>query len=585
MAPSTESTRLDALRQLDLLDTMPSRGFDRVTRLAAQIFNLPMALISLTDSDRQWFKSRVGVTVDSVPRRGAPCGDVVETGSVLVVEDLLDSEAYRGGAYATTGIRFYAGAPLVTPHGHCLGSLCVLGVEPRTASVEELRALRDLAEIVMAQVEMLHAVGRVDAISGMPNRTQFLDDLEDMAVDQPGTTRMAVLVEIASSEEMDQAARVMGTSYFDEVVQAAAATIQAIIGPHRPLYQVGSTHFAFLAPAGVERTSYATLLRSKTQAQHRTLRSGFLLSPRIGVSEFELGDIEPREVLRRAHAAAQTARIAGETVSFYSGDEDRADARRYWILNEFKSAIANEQLHLVYQPRVDLWSGECKGTEALVRWSHPEAGAISPAEFVPIIESTGDIRSLTTWVVDASLAQMSRWQSHGSSVRMSVNISPSNLEDAEFLPMLEERLREHGISSDQIELEITEGAVMREGGKGLDKLSAISSMGLTLAIDDFGTGYSSLSYLQKLPVDVVKIDRSFLRNLTTDEKALTLVRAMITLCHDLGYRVVAEGIEDKGTTDLLVRAGCDEGQGYYFGRPMLPDAFQAWLEDREKALL
>ena len=125
---------------------------------------------------------------------------------------------------------------------------------------------------------------------------------------------------------------------------------------------------------------------------------------------------------------------------------------------------------------------------------------------------------------------------------------------------------------------------MREGGKGLDKLGAISSMGMTLAIDDFGTGYSSLSYLQKLPVDVVKIDRSFLSNITKDEKALTLVRAMITLCHDLGYRVVAEGIEDKTTSDLLVRAGCDEGQGYYFGRPMLPEAFIEWLGERQKLI-
>ncbi|GGD31164.1 sensor domain-containing phosphodiesterase [Aureimonas glaciei] len=585
MAQSTESTRLDALRQLDLLDTTPHRGFDRITRLAAQIFGLPMALISLTDADRQWFKSRIEVIAESVPRQGAPCADVVETSSIIVVEDLLESNAYRRGAYARTGIRFYAGAPLVTPQGHCLGSLCVLGNEPRTASDDELQALTDLAEIVMAQVEMLHAVGRVDAISGMPNRNQFLDDLTDMALDEPGGTRMAVLVEIASSLEMDQAARVMGTRYFDEVVQAAAATIQAIIGPHRPLYHVGSTHFAFMAPSGVEKTSYAALLRSRTQNQHRTLRSGFLLSPRIGVSEFQLGDIEPREVLRTAHAAAQGARLAGDTVSFYSRKEDQSDARRYWILNAFKSAIAEDQLHLVYQPRVDLWSGECKGTEALVRWTHPESGAISPAEFVPIIESTGDIRSLTEWVVDASLAQMAAWQRQEVFVRLSINISPSNLEDTEFLPMLEQRLREHRISSDQIELEITEGAVMREGGNGLDKLGAISSMGLTLAIDDFGTGYSSLSYLQKLPVDVVKIDRSFLLNLTTDEKALTLVRAMITLCHDLGYRVVAEGIEDKATTDLLVRAGCDEGQGYYFGRPMLPDAFRAWLQDREKALL
>lgn len=577
MIPLNEGSRLNALMQLELLDTAPSEVFDRVTRMAAQLFDLPIALISLTDTDRQWFKSRVGIDDESIKRKGAPCSDVAETRTAVVVEDVADSPLYQAGPLGRSGVRFYAGAPLITHQGFGIGALCVLGMHPRKVTDRELAALGDLADMVMAQVEMQHAIGRVDPMSGMPNRNQFLEDIADMARDQPGALRMAVLVEIAGGEEMDQAAQVMGTRYFDEVVQAAAETIRSIIGPNRPLYHVAATQFVFMAPAGANPFDYAILLRSRTKAQHETLTNAFLLSPRIGVSQFDLGSIRPREVLRRAHAAAQSARVGGETVRFYSIEDNQANTRSYWVLNEFKNALAGHQLHLVYQPRIDLGSGYCVGSEALVRWTHPVGGAISPAEFVPLIEGTRHIRALTEWVVETAFAQLAAWRVEGSEIQLSLNVSPMNLEDPDFVPMIEAALARHGLPADRIELELTEGAVMQKGGNALGMLRALSATGFRLAIDDFGTGYSSLSYLQLLPVDVVKIDRSFLVDLAANPRNLTLLRAMIPLCRDLGYRVVAEGVEDECTRDMLRDAGCDEAQGYFFGKPMLPKALGEFL--------
>ena len=181
-----ENARLDALRQLKLLDTAPSESFDRITRMASQIFGLPVAAISLTDRDRQWFKSRVGVDHWSIPRDRAPCAALAESTKPLVIEDLLADSYYADSVLGRAGTRFYAGAPLVTSEGFGLGSLCVLGTQPRKASAAELAALVDLAAMVMAQIELQHAFGRIDPVSGMPTTTQFREDLSDLARDHPG---------------------------------------------------------------------------------------------------------------------------------------------------------------------------------------------------------------------------------------------------------------------------------------------------------------------------------------------------------------------------------------------------------------
>lgn len=209
MANHDEEGRLDALRQLNLLDTSPSESFDRITRMASQIFGLPVAAVSLTDSDRQWFKSRVGITHMSIPRDRAPCARVAESTEIVLIPDLLADECYATSILAGQGVRFYAGAPLTTREGYGLGALCVLGTEPRNATPAEMSALNDLAQIVMSQIELQHAFGRIDPLSGLPNRTQFLDDLEDLGRNETGSRRLAVLIELARAEQLNNGVRVM----------------------------------------------------------------------------------------------------------------------------------------------------------------------------------------------------------------------------------------------------------------------------------------------------------------------------------------------------------------------------------------
>jgi EAL domain-containing protein (putative c-di-GMP-specific phosphodiesterase class I)/GGDEF domain-containing protein len=573
-----EEARLDALRQLNLLDTPPSETFDRITRMAAQIFDLPIAAVSLTDSDRQWFKSRVGVDHMSIPREQAPCAQVAEQAGTLVVPDLLADACYADSPLAKSGVRFYAGVPLVTGHGFGLGALCVLGTKPRTVSVPEMDALRDLASMVMAQIELQHAFGRIDPLSGLSNRSQFLEDLDDHARDTPGAGRLAVLVDIARGDQIDHGIRVLGSDFIDGIVQDAARTIRSLLGPQRTAYHVAATQFAFLAPEGAEERAYLATIEALLPKLRQDPRVRFTMRLAIGIAPFVLGETSASDVLRAAFSAAQDARAAQRAVALYSPASDGAHARRFRLLNDFGAALASpDQLRLVYQPRIDLRTGRCVGVEALLRWRHPVLGDVSPAEFMPVIERAASIRPATAWVLDRALGQLAAWNV-GENIQLSVNVSAANLEEADFAERVQSYLHKHRIRPARLEIEVTESAVMRHAGQALVQLRTVEQTGVRIAIDDFGTGYSSLAYLQRLPAHVVKIDQSFIRDLAAGgERERTLVRSMIGLSHGLGYRVVAEGIETAEVAELLADMGCDEAQGYHFARPLVPAAFARWL--------
>lgn len=578
MMPYNEDSRLDALYKLSLLDTPPSESFDRITRMASQIFGLPISAVSLTDHDRQWFKSRVGVEHQPIPRDKAPCARVAERAEVVLIPDLLADDHYRNSVLAGQSIRFYAGAPLVTRDGFGLGALCVLGTEPRTATPAEMAALNDLAQMVMAQIELQHAFGRIDPLSGLPNRTQFLDDLDDLGRDDPGRRRFAVLIDLARAEQLNTGVRVMGSDYLDDMVQEATRTLRAGLDADRKAYHVGATQFAFLAPPEVDEATYLDRLRPVLEQFRSTATSRFVMSAALGVAPFVTGETAPRDVLRTAHSAALDARGLEMPVSVYSTAKDRAHSRRFRLLNDFGAALERpEQLRLVFQPRLDLATRTCLGAEALLRWSHPTLGEISPGEFIPIIEQTSLARATTAWVLDTALRQLAAWRAVGKDIQLSINVSAANLEEQDFAQRVQLHLLKYRVPPAMLELEVTESAVMDNAAQALGLLAALKASGIRLAIDDFGTGYSSLAYLQRLPAQVVKIDQSFVRDLANGEREQALVRSMITLSHDLGYRVVAEGIESAEAAEMLAAMGCDEGQGYHFARPMEVAAFERWL--------
>ena len=573
-----EARRLDALYKLDLLDTLPSPAFDRITRMAAQLFGLPIAAISLTDTDRQWFKSRVGVEHTEIPRLRAPCAGVVDSAAALVIPDLLADDDYRDSHLARDGVRFYAGAPLTTPDGHCLGAMCVLGLAPRQITPAEQACLADLAAMVMAQIELQHALGRVDPLSGLPNRNQFIDDFQDLqADDAAGAQRFAVIINLSTPDQLNTAARVMSPKYLDCLVTDAAMWIREEIGPQRKIYHVADAQFAMLAPPGVPLAPYRARLTDALRRCQAGSKSRYLATVTVGVVPFTVGQADGLDILRTGRSAAQDALDAPDHVGVYSAAEDGAYRRRFSLLSEFSDALASDdQLRLVFQPRIDLKSGRCCGVEALLRWMHPSLGSVSPAEFIPVIERSPMAQLLTAWVIESALRQQAEWRDAGLPVPMAVNVSATNLQEADFIDQVTACLARHGLPPGGLELEITESAIMEHPKQAHATLDAIHRAGIGLSIDDFGTGYSSLAYLQSMPADLVKIDQSFIRDIEFDERKRALVATMITLSHDLGHRVVAEGVETAAARAFLETAGCDEAQGYLFGRPMDAAVFTQW---------
>ena len=578
-----ERDRLDALQQLGLLDTPAGESFDRISRMASRIFDLPIAAVSLTDSDRQWFKSRVGVDHAQIPRDRAPCAQVAETCDVLVIEDLQADPFYRDSVLGRSGIGFYAGAPLVTRDGFGLGAMCVLGPEPRAATRSEVAALRDLAAMVMSQIELQHAFGRVDPISGLPNRTQFLEDLTDLSGEQgAGRKRIVSLLDLMAVDQLNYAQRVMGPGAIDEIIRTAARNFRALIGPQRRAYHVGATQFACLAPDGIDEVAYVELVSARTEQFCKLGGDTAIGTTVVGIAPFTLGEVSSSEILRIAQGAAQDARAKGLLFRRHSTTSDTAYRRSFALLRDFEAALqAPTSLRLVYQPRVDLGSGRCVGAEALLRWTHPTLGPVSPGEFIPLIERTSLATPTTRHVLETAVAEVARWRSEGLDLPVSVNISPANLHEAGFAAAVQEVLERHGVPASCLELEITETAVMNDGEVALVQLEQLAASGVRLAIDDFGTGYSSLSYLQRLPVHVVKIDRSFMVDLGSAPKRLSLVGMMIAMAKHLGHRVVAEGVETAEVLALLRSTPCDEVQGYIFSKPLEREAFPRWVDARQ----
>lgn len=578
-----EQDRLFALRQLNLLDTPPSESFDRITRMASQLFGLPIAAVSLTDENRQWFKSRVGVDHWEIPREKAPCAEVCASSQLLIIPDLLTSACYKNSLLASSGIRFYAGAPLVTREGHTLGAMCVLGTQPREVSEQEQTTLCDLAAMVMAQIELQHAFGRIDPLTGLSNRNQFDEDLQDIARDQPSQRRAALFTEVLDASELSALHRTMGPAFLDEMARIAAGCLQQAIGPEQKLYHLGGCQFVHLVnqTSDSELLAEALRLRQALLTLETTRTVPVLVYPTIGIAPFCLGEVATADILRSAYAACLDARQAEKGAGLYSSLLDAHYQRRFILLGDIGRALENDhEFYLVFQPRVALQSGACLGAEALLRWYHPTLGEVSPGEFIPLIENTPMAKPLTQWVLRHAIGQAAAWYRQGKTLQISVNVSATNLEEKDFALRLLDEMARMALPSTAIEVELTESALIGQGQVAADQLKALIAAGLRISIDDFGTGYSSLSYLHEIPAHTVKIDRRFITDLGEEARTETMVNSMISMAHDLGYRVVAEGVESDAAYQRLVQLGCDEAQGYLIAMPLLPEVFEEWLQER-----
>jgi EAL domain-containing protein (putative c-di-GMP-specific phosphodiesterase class I) len=291
------------------------------------------------------------------------------------------------------------------------------------------------------------------------------------------------------------------------------------------------------------------------------------------------GDVET--LIQRADVAMYVAKESHASHAVYSSAEDQFSPGRLSMVGELRRAIENGGLVLHYQPKAELETGEVSHVEALVRWEHAERGLIPPMEFIPLAEHTGLIKPLSDYVLEEALRQCREWHDGGLELTVAVNLSVRNLLDDELPDQIASLLAKWGVPAERLLVEITESTIMADPARALEVLSRLSDMGVGLAIDDFGTGYSSLTYLKRLPVDELKIDRTFIANMAADEEDAFIVRSTIDLGRNLGLQVVAEGVEDEESWNTLADLGCDFAQGYYLSRPVPAGDLARWLKGLE----
>jgi EAL domain-containing protein (putative c-di-GMP-specific phosphodiesterase class I) len=284
-------------------------------------------------------------------------------------------------------------------------------------------------------------------------------------------------------------------------------------------------------------------------------------------------------LLKRADLAMYDAKTSSRGLRLYEPELDISNPRRLTLVSELRAALQNNTIQVHVQPQGRLASGEVVGVEALVRWEHPDLGWIAPDEFIPVAERSGLIGPLTTRVLDLSLAACARWREAGIDLGIAVNLSTRSLHDADLVDEVARMLRRHDVPADRLTLEVTEGSVMADPARAIALLHQLRDLGVRLSVDDFGTGYSSLSYLQRLPVQEVKIDRSFIAALSQERENVAIVRAIVDLGRHLGLEVVAEGVELEDQLAALRALGGERAQGFLFSRPLLPADFERTLGD------
>jgi len=439
-------------------------------------------------------------------------------------------------------------------------------------------ALTDITEQRLQAATLAHQALH-DSLTGLPNRTLFYDRLRQaILVSQRENSGLAVLMmDLDRFKEINDA---LGHQIGDVLLKRVGMRLHQVLRESDTVARLGGDEFGVLIPeadmsvaVSVARKIVRTL-EEPLQLDRHQLNVG----ASIGIALFPVHGESADLLIQRADVAMYVAKQSSSGYSVYDFKQDRHSISRLNLISELRYAINFEQLVLYYHPEIDLKTGAVHGAEALVRWRHPQQGLLLPEHFIPLAEQTGLIKPLTRWVLNAAMAQMSAWRNDRLDLRISINLSARNLHEHSLVADIKAMMKIWGVPAEKLTLEITESALMTHSERAGDVLSALGHTGVHLSIDDFGTGYSSLANLKALPVNALKVDKSFVMDMERDDNDAVIVRSIIDLAHNLGLRVTAEGVETRDIWDLLRILKCDAAQGMFVCEPLPADAFAEWAK-------
>jgi diguanylate cyclase (GGDEF)-like protein/PAS domain S-box-containing protein len=438
--------------------------------------------------------------------------------------------------------------------------------------------LRDVTQ-AKHQVTSLRHQAMHDGLTGLPNRTLLFDTLE-RAIDAARANASVLALMLMDLDRFKEVNDTFGHQFGDSLLKQVAFRLQNQLGEDDIVARLGGDEFALVLPKATDATSVASMARRILG----TLEQPFVIEGQvlevggsIGIALFPEHGTDARTLLRRADVAMYAAKQQQSGYSFHREDAEARTPDQLALVVELRNAVEREELVAHYQPKLHLRSGIMTRAEVLIRWNHPQRGHLSPGHFIPLAERTGLIRGMTDWLLDRAVGQCRAWQDAGAPIHIAVNVSARSLLDQGLPAKVQSTLDKWGVEPRFLKIEITESSIMADPAHALAILSMLQSMGVRLSIDDFGTGYSSLTHLRQLPVDEIKIDKSFVIGMRGSEADAAIVRTVIDLAHNLGKQVCAEGVEDEVTWKMLRDLGCDLAQGYWIARPMAAEDLMAWL--------
>ncbi len=690
--PAKEILRLAKLQSYEILDTPPEPAYDDITRLAAHICQMPTALISLIDANRQWFKSKVGFEADESARNIAFCDRTIQQSDTLIVEDTHQSAQFCNNPLVTgvPHIRSYAGTPLITPDGYALGSLCVIDYVPHQLTTKQLQALRALSRQVITQMELARHAQQLEAINaqleqkvkartlklssalqqllktqtkllkreaalrhsalhdpltGLPNRSYFLQRLAQaiqLAYRQPQHLYAVLFIDLDNFKPVNDT---LGHEVGDLLLQHVARQIKSLLRKSDLVARLGGDEFAVLLD-DIPDQDHAIVVTQRLQAR---LKQPFVIAKRkvfigasIGITFSSIGYRHPEVALRdadsamyyakkqskqqlkallqsqlkheRSDAATSSSKVVSGLLSGKSPiviqDETLLNQQfavfdavlqgqataRITLENELRQALLSHQFHLYYQPIFDLnaqpfgtepLKDVLSGFEVLIRWHHPTRGCLDAEDFIAIAEELGIVRQLCSQVIQSACQQLKAWRAHPAyaDLCLHINLSLLQLTSPQLVSQWRTYLAKYDLPATAFQLEIEEQILLSDDAILTQVLHQLKAVGLRLCVDDFGCGHSSLSRLHQLEISTLKIDRSFIKELTCADvsdpvnpqpespaQALTIGAAIIKTILDLGnsagMSVIAEGIETSEQLAALVALGCRFGQGFWLSEAL-----------------
>ena len=577
-----DAARLAALRELELLDSPPDRTIERLTRLATKLLDVPVSLVSLVDADRQFFLSQQGLEGEFARARQTPlshsfCQYAVASEEPLVVADAREDPLLADNlAIRDLDVIAYAGMPLILEDGAAVGALCAIDSKPRDWTEEELESLQDLAGAVKEVLDLhgeLAKMGLRDRLTGLPNRNLLVAYSEELLRSEGDGGLVAVLC--AGLDHFNQVNQAFGTENADAVLVAVAERLRASIRDADFFGRLRGDVFTLVA-AGIKDEAEALTIAGRLRAALTAdpLPVGdtkVTLGVTVGIAIGRTG-AKGADLISEAADAMRRAKRLGTHVHRAEDGWSAQAAKQLRLRDALAGALTRGEITAAFQPIVELETGEIASFETLARWTHPELGPVGPDEFIPLAEVTADIIPIGELMLDLALEQLAGWRAAGHpDLRITANLSPLQLEQPNLAERVGTALHRAGLPGAVLGLEITEGALLETGQIQQRNLLRLKEIGVQVVLDDFGTGYSALSYLQRFPIDVIKIDRSFVDRMTADRTAAALVQAILAMANGMGLDIIAEGVETAQQRDLLRLLGCRYGQGYLFSKPLPAD--------------